>query len=209
MKRNKLILVVLFVSLFISTSFVNAWEIYTLPRVVVGGSYGVLRVSLDNFSKYYNSRWDGYYSGQISVRVYKNNYVTVQYGKYNKTGKSFVNNETELTTKAKWDERILNVGIRRYSELNRRWRSFIGIGFAFIDVEEAAGYSLFKSEAVDNVKTDGQGFFLEIGGDYFIIPNLAFSLEFEATTASEGGGPSFVGSNLGGYAFMTGVNLHF
>ena len=86
--RSKFFLVILFFLLLkIIPDLTNAWPLY-YPRVIVGGSAGVLRNSLDNFSKYYDSRWDLYYSGNINIRVYRTTFATVQYAYFQKASQS-------------------------------------------------------------------------------------------------------------------------
>lgn len=179
------------------------WSLLRIPRVIFGGSTGYYRASLDNYTRYYDSRWDAYYSGQASVRVYRMNYLTLQYARFRKT------NQVGSVSEAEWNERFINVGVRWYNEGRKRWRYYAGFGFTFINVKEKAGFSLLAPNNPNNVSTDGSGFFLEIGGDYVILPHVALNLEIEASSAGEGGTPGFVGSSLGGYAFSVGLNFHF
>ena len=178
------------------------WSFLRIPRVIVGASAGYFRVSLDNYTRYYDSRWDGYYSGQANVRVYRMNYLTVQYARFRKT------NQVESAGEAEWNERFINVGVRWYNESRKRWRYYAGFGFTFINVKEQAGFSLLSPNNPNDVSSDASGFFLEIGGDYIVLPHVALNLEIEVSSAGEGGTPGFAGSSLGGYAFLTGLNFH-
>ena len=179
------------------------WSFLRVPRVIVGASAGYFRVSLDNYTRYYDSRWDVYYSGQANVRVYRMNYLTVQYARFRKT------NQVELAGEAEWNERFINVGVRWYNEGRKRWRYYAGFGFTFINVKEQAGFSLLSPSNPNDVSSNASGFFLEIGGDYIVLPHVALNLEIEVSSAGEGGTPGFAGSSLGGYAFLTGLNFHF
>lgn len=205
-RKNIIFLLLILLNIFTFTEAIAAWSYFTRPRVIFGGSTGFFRASLDNYTSIYISRWDNYHSGQISFRAYKNNYVTVQYARFQKTARI---NDNNFLGNAKWNERIINVGVRWYSESSKRWRLFTGLGFTFIHVKEKAGFSLLAPDSPNDVSTNGSGFFLEIGGDYLIIPHVALNLELEVTSASEGGTPGFVGSSLGGYAFLAGLNFHF
>ena len=180
----------------------GAWSFFRVPTVVLGGSAGYYRASLNNFDRYYDSHWDIYGSAQISARVYRMNYITLQYARFQKT------NEVEALGKAEWDERFFNIGLRWYGEGRKRWRYYAGFGFTFISIEEKPGLSILAPNDPNDVSTSGSGFFLELGADYIILPHIALNLEFEVSSAGEGGTPGFEGSSLGGYAFLAGINFH-
>lgn len=184
----------------------GAWSFLKIPQVIFGGSAGYYRVSLDDYTRIYDSRWDVYYSGQMSVRIYRMNYLTFQYAHFHKTDKS---DQAAMIGQVEWRERFINLGVRWYVESRKRWRYYAGFGFTFINVKEKPGYSLLDPNNPKDVSTDGKGFFLEIGGDYIIFPHIALNLEVEASSAGEGGTPGFVGSSLGGYAFLAGVTFYF
>lgn len=202
MKKNIAILVLVGLSLLEINEANCAWSFFRVPRVVLGGSTGYYRASLDNFSRYYDSRWDIYYSGQISARLFRMNYLTLQYARFQKS------NEVESLGKAEWNERFINVGVRWYGEGQKRWRYYAGFGFTFIHIEEKPGFSLLAPNNPNEVSTNGSGFFLELGADYIILPHVALNLELEVSSAGEGGTPGFEGSSLGGYAFLAGINFH-
>lgn len=202
-------LTILFVLMALNISYLKeargAWPSFRIPRLIMGASTGYFRISLDKFSKFYDGRWDNYNSGQLSVRVYRSNYLTVQYARFQKRAEV---NTNFFTGEAEWKERFINVGIRWYGETRRRWRIYSGFGFIFIKVEERAGLVLDPDNNND-VTTDGSGFFLEFGVDYIILPHVGLNLELEASSAGEGGTSGIIGSSLGGYAFLTGLNIHF
>lgn len=184
----------------------SQWSRFSQPRAVIGGSAGFYRVSFDNFTDIYDSRWDYYYSSQVSIRIIRSNYATVQYSRFQKARNI---NTPELSGKATWDQRFINVGIRWYSDAQKRWRFYSGFGFSFVSVDEKAGFSVLEPESDKDVSSDGSGFYLEIGTDYLIIPHVGLNLELEISSAGEGGTPGFMGSSLGGYAFLAGMNFHF
>ena len=202
MRKKIAILVLIGLNILVIDDAQSAWSFFRVPRVVLGGSTGYYRASLDNFTRYYDSRWDFYYSGQMSVRVFRMNYLTLQYARFQKT------NDVESVGKAEWNERFINVGIRWYGEGRKRWRYYAGFGFTFINVKEKSGFSLLDSNNPNDSSTSGSGFFLEIGGDYVLFPHVALNLELEVSSAGEGGTPGFEGSSLGGYAFLAGINFH-
>jgi len=184
----------------------SQWSRHNPPHAVIGGSAGFYRVSFENFTDIYDSRWDYDYSSQVSVRVYRGNYATFQYSRFQKTKKV---NTQELSGEAEWDQRFINIGIRWYSDAQKRWRFYSGFGFSFVSVTEKAGFSVLEPESTKDVATHGSGFYLEIGADYIIIPHVGLNIELEISSAGEGGTPGFMGSSLGGYAFLTGLNFHY
>lgn len=206
MSKKILFIVCVGLSLSAFNEVCGAWSFFKIPQVISGGSAGYYRVSLDDFTKIYDSRWGFYYSGQLSVKVYRMNYLTLQYARFHKTDKL---DQAAGIAEVEWEERLINLGLRWYMDSQKRWRYYAGFGFTFINVKEKAGYSLLDPNNPDDVSTDGSGFFLEIGGDYIILPHVALNLELEVSSAGEGGTPGFVGSSLGGYAFLAGLNFHF
>jgi len=205
MRKKLMLSVLILLNIFAINELNGAWSYFRIPQVVFGGSIGYYRASLENYTRIYDSRWDNYYSGQMSVRVYRTNYITLQYARFQKTTEV---NDQFPSGEAEWNERFINVGVRWYSETRKRWRYYAGFGFTFINVKEKAGFSLLAPNNPNDVSTDGSGFYLEIGGDYIILPHVALNLELEASSAGEGGTPGFVGSSLGGYAFLAGLNFH-
>ena len=202
MRKKMTLSILLGLIIFSVNEASGQWSLVKIPRVIFGGSAGYYRASLDNYTRYYDSRWDIYYSGQTSIRVYRMNYLTLQYARFKKT------NKVGSISEAEWNERFINVGVRWYNEGRRRWRYYAGFGFAFINIKEKTGFSLLDTNNPNDVSTNGSGFFLEIGGDYIILPQVALNLELEASSAGEGGTPGFVGSSLGGYAFLAGLSFH-
>jgi len=206
MKKILIISILMLIHIFAVTDARGSWSLFKIPAVTFGGSTGYYRASLENYTKIYDNRWDNYYSGQISVRLYRTNYITLQYARFQKTTEI---NDNSLTEEAEWRETFINIGLRWYGETRKRWRYYAGFGFTFINVKEQAGFSLLDPNNPNDVSTNGSGFFLEIGGDYIVFPHVALNLEFEASSAGEGGTPGFEGSSLGGYAFLVGMNFHF
>ncbi|MFZ5517159.1 MAG: hypothetical protein ACOY90_11005 [Candidatus Zhuqueibacterota bacterium] len=208
-RKLTLFMFMLMSCLVTSAGWTQDWIFSPMPRVITGGTVGYFRVSLDNFNDLYSSRWDTYYSGQVSVRFYHSTYASFQYATFTTAGKTVTVEGANLTGQADWQETFMNIGLRRYSDTNRKWRFFTGVGFIFIDIEEAAGISIFANKNSTDTRTKGSGFYLEIGGDYRFIPHAAIGWEIEANSAGEGGNPGFAGSNLGGLAFQVGLSLDY
>ena len=117
MKFNILIPVLLIMLLIFVVGDVSAWTTYSLPKVIAGGSVGYFRISLDNFDRIYKSRWDNIYAAHANIRFYRSNYLTVQMENYeNGNFKA-----TETTEGANWRERFINVGVRWYPDIIRKW----------------------------------------------------------------------------------------
>lgn len=207
MKRQLYLALVILGSIFGGVAEASSgWTWYTFPRLIAGGSAGLFRASLENFPDVYDSRWGGYYSGHANVRIYKAHYLSVQYGQFRKTATTDVNG---VPAPAEWAERLLNVGIRWYAEPYRQWRFYSGFGLNFVQVQEKADFSLLKPAATAEVASSGRGFYLEVGTDFVLVPNLGLALELEVSSASKGGAPGFMGSSLGGYLLAAGLNFYW
>ncbi|NOZ62336.1 MAG: hypothetical protein GXO74_11725 [Calditrichaeota bacterium] len=204
MKRS-IFLMIIFVAIFLfHPRQAKCWDSFRLPTVVTGGSAGYFYVALDDFRAKYTTRWDKIYSGHFDVRVYRGIYLSVQYSRYlNENMKSGI----KTVKTANWDERFINVGIRRYAEMVGRWNFYTGLGLTFISIDETPGLSVFENDT--NGKTKGNGFYFEIGSHRTLLSHLGLFLEFEITSAGEGGTPGFVGHNIGGYAFQAGIDMNF
>jgi len=202
--KKKLAFALILLTLLTPAAIHAAWSYFQIPRIILGGSTGYFRASLDNFTRIYASRWDNYNSAQLSVRVYRTNYLSIQYANFQKEA-----TDNAAYSNARWQERFINFGLRWYSETRKRWRFYSGFGFVFVKIKEKAGLSLLKPNHPEDVTTNGSGFYLEIGADYIILPHLGLNLELEASSAGEGGTPGFMGSSLGGYALLAGLNFHF
>jgi len=206
LKKNYTLISCLLVILIFTTSEANGARLFfNVPRVTVGGSAGFFRISLDKFTNNYDSRWGNIFSGQVSIRVYKTNYISLQYARFQKTA---VLKDDNRSGTASWDERFINLGIRWYADTTKPFRFYSGFGFTFINIKEKARFSVLKPGNPNDVITDGNGFYLEIGGDYLLLPHVALNLELEISSAGEGGNPGFMASSLGGYTLLAGINIH-
>lgn len=203
MRTETRIHVIILIMLFVFAGKIEAQNIFVrIPTAIIGGSAGYYRASLDNFSRYYDSRWGGYFSAQASLKVYRMNYLSIQYAKFHK------DQSLASLGSAEWDQQFVNLGIRWYYEGSKHWRNYAGFGFTFIAIQEKPGFSLLRPNASARASTHGSGFFLEIGWDYLILSPVALNLEFEISSAGEGGNPGIAGSSLGGYVLLAGCNIH-
>ncbi len=193
------------VLLFVLNNSVDAWHSFYWPRLVVGGQVGYFRISLDEFKNLYSSKWDGIYSGQINVRIFRSNYLTVQCENYKNDNARTGFNDGESPV---WQEKFYNIGVRWYSDVSRKWNFFSGLGLTFAEIKEKSGLSVFANQPDQKSTQDGQGFFLELGADYTFFPHVAFVLECEITSVGAGGGPAIIGQSFGGFAFQLGLDFY-
>ncbi len=195
---------VLILLLSLAPETARSWESFRLPRVIAGGSAGYFYLALDDFKSLYSSKWDRLYSGNVNIRVYRGFYLSLQYAQYlNKKAKD----DIAASQTVSWDERFVNVGIRRYLDTLGKWNLYSGLGFVFISITELPDATIFENNT--DGKTKGKGFYFELGSRRALLPNLGLFLEFEISSAGEGGTPGFVGYNIGGYAFQCGLELNF
>lgn len=189
---------------FVIPGIARSWTSFRLPAVIGGGSGGYFYLALDEMDNLYRSHWDKIYSVHTNIRIYRQLYASVQYGKYRNEN---VKVKGYFNKKAFWDEQFINVGIRRYSGSLGRWDYYSGLGFTFVAIEELPGASVFNAN--EDGKTSGSGLYFELGLRYSLFANLGIFGEFEINSAGEGGTPGFVGHNLGGYAFQMGIEVNF
>jgi len=204
MQRNFLWIAILLSVFSFRPPQARCWDSFRLPTVVAGGSIGYFYVALDDFRALYTTRWDKIYSGHFDVRVYRGIYLSVQYERYRNNNMKPQFNETG---NAYWEERFINVGVRRYADIVGKWNLYTGLGLTFISIDETPGLSVFENDT--NGKSEGNGFYFEIGSHRTLMSNLGLFLEFEITSAGEGGTPGFVGHNIGGYNFSCGIDINF
>jgi len=203
MKRSISLIAILILIIFFNPRPAKSWDSFRLPSVVAGGSAGYFYIALDDFRALYSTRWDKMYSGHFDVRVYRGIYLSVQYARYlNENMKSEIK-----TLKGTWEERFINIGVRRYAERVGKWNFYTGLGLTFITINESPGLSVFENNSTG--KTEGNGFYFEIGSHRTLLSHLGLFMEFEITSAGEGGTPGFVGHNIGGYAFQCGLDVNF
>ena len=204
--KIRLILELSLLSIIIFSTSVRAWESFALPRIIVGGSAGYFRISLDDFDNVYSSRWNYIYSGDLNIRVYRSTFLSIQYAKYNnEKAKNILEIKNNSQKKPNWQEEFLNLGIRWYSTSRGKWNFYTGFGFNFVTIKEEPEFSVFFDNG--SKKRQGKGLYLEIGTNYIIISPVALSMEFEISSIGEAGYPGFIGHSIGGYTFLVGVDF--
>ena len=65
-------------------------------------------------------------------------------------------------------------------------------------------YAVFEYENTDT-KKNGNGFFINLGLEYSILPRFSIFGEIEVSSAGVGGRSGFEGSSIGGFHFSTGA----
>ncbi len=180
---------------------------YALPRLVVGGSGALFRISLDQFESVYQSRLGPSYGGFAGIRVYTGHYLLFKYANFQQDGKTGTHAESGLNLRdAKWQEQWYNLGVRIHPFTARRTQSYYGFGVVFYDVQEQPQLSVFSSTSEEKKSELGNGFFLELGIEYFLHPRLAPFFELEVSSGGVRGKTGFEAFSVGGFRFALGVN---
>ena len=196
---------VLLVLTFATTCF--SQEYFLQPKISVGGSAGFFRISYDNYSSLYSSRWSEPYGGYISIKIPVGGFSLLgKYKQFEKDGKS-VASGTNMT-RANWQESWYNIGIRTYSGSFRRTSSFYGFGVAFFNIKENAQAALLLNPEDSNESKSGNGFFLEAGVQRRFNRRMSMFFEFEATSGGIGGKTVLEGQSIGGLFFGLGISLN-
>ncbi len=172
-----------------------------VDRLILSGSAAVFRINHDDFSRIYDSRSGLALGGAATLKIRAPYNLVVKYRQFEKENSVTI---TGNSSKLKWQERWINVGVRYLSYSDAKTTSFFGFGFAFFDVEESGPLTLFREE---DGQREANGFFLEVGFDYRLVKRAGFFVEVEITSASVGGGAGFEGSSVGGYLLGAGLNL--
>jgi len=169
------------------------------PRVAIGGSVGLFRISLDEFTQVYNHRVGPALGGSVAVRVLDPYFLMVAARTFQQNGKT-VSRQTAIS----WSERWINVGVRRIF-FGERVNSFVGFGLAFFRAAEDTPSGILRR---DNGKRKASGFFLDFGVDLRMTRQLAAFLDLELTSASAGGLSGFEASSIGGFYFSGGLHVY-
>lgn len=203
--RIHLFVLCLFLILIMTYSPARAQLFMGDPRFIAGGSVGTFRISLDRFEEVYDGRWGNVYGWLGSVRLYSRVYLTVSGRSFEKSGRSGIHEESGLSLQnAKWKEQWYLIGLRRWGFRNRGFGTYATLGFALFYIEEVPPTSVFEFENTDT-KKNGNGFFINLGLEYSILPRFSIFGEIEVSSAGVGGRSGFEGSSIGGFYFSTGA----
>ena len=186
----------------------NAQELeFSPPRLVLGGSGALFRISLDQFESVYKSRLGPSYGGFAGIRVYTGHYLLFKYASFQQDGKEGTHGESGLNLRdARWQEQWYNVGVRIHPFQAGRTQSYYGFGVVFYDVKEQPQLSVFDSKSEEKNSELGNGFFLELGIEYFVHRRLASFFELEVASGGVRGKTGFEAFSVGGFRFALGVN---
>jgi hypothetical protein len=180
---------------------------YLQPRMILGGDAALFRISLDQFESVYDNRLGMSYGGFAAMRVYSGHYLLVKYRNFHQDGREGVHPESgQELSKARWDEKWYAVGVRMHPPLVRRTQTYYGFGVVFYNVKEKPELSVFNSSTVTKDKDWGNGFFLEMGAEYFLTSRLGSFFEMEVSSGGVRGKTGFEAFSVGGFRFALGLN---
>lgn len=172
------------------------------PRFSLGGGGGYFRVSYDNFDDYYGGRTSFSYGGHASFRLSTPYNLVVKARRFSR---DHTFRTTQETFPLQWQEDWINFGLRYMAYNQDGFSNFFGFGFAFFNIVEKGGLSVFGREFSGEKKTNASGFFLDFGIHYPIIKRVAIFVELEITSAGISGKSGFEGSSVGGFYLGTGL----
>ncbi|MBN1543681.1 hypothetical protein JW992_16175 [candidate division KSB1 bacterium] len=178
---------------------------FSQPRFFAGGSGGLFRISLDDFTQLYSSRWGFSPGGSAGIRVYKSNYLVAKYRTFQKNGKTagIEHQSGQPLQSARWQEEWIAVGVRAQPPIVSRGNSYYGFGAAFYRVSESENLSIFDPADGDT----GSGFYLELGLQYFLHHRTASFFEMEVASGGLRGKTGFEGFSIGGFRFALGLSV--
>jgi len=182
------------------------WAFYSQPQITVGGSAALFRISLENFTSVYKGRLGPSYGGFAGLRFYGSYYALVKYRNFEQSGREGLTKSGEDLSKARWQETWYTLGIRVHPPLTRRTHSYYGFGIVFYDVNESEGLSVFPTNANDN-KDLGNGFYLELGLEYFVMQKVSSFFEMEISSGGQSGKTGFEAFSVGGFRFALGLSM--
>ncbi|MBN2000722.1 hypothetical protein JW935_24445 [candidate division KSB1 bacterium] len=207
-KNNTVIFVTLLISLLTLPVRGTAqyYYGYVHPRVLLGTSGAYYRISAGDFEKVYTSRWGESFGGFAGIRVYKAYYLTAKYRTFQKSGKQGVHEKSGLDLRdARWNEQWITAGVRVNPPITRKTISYYGFGLIFFDVDEEPGLSIFND--TQNEKNWGNGFFMELGVEYFPFERLYGFFEVEISSGGTRGKTGFEAFSVGGFRFAAGIGF--
>ncbi|MDZ7369588.1 MAG: hypothetical protein ONB12_00280 [candidate division KSB1 bacterium] len=176
------------------------------PRLILGGDYGVFRISHKDFEQVYKSRWGDGFGGFAAVRFYGTAYAAAKYGYFY----SYAKNSTakEGFTESSWEEKWLKAGVRFRRLPDGRWGSYYGFGAAFYFIDETGSPFLLADSASGAAgKQQGSGFYMEAAVEYLATSKAVVYLEAEVASGGIGGLTGFEEKSIGGWRFAAGLSV--
>ncbi len=205
-KPDRLLTIIMFVFLLLPVSSSAQYFGYYHPRVFLGGSIAYYRISAGDFENIYTSRWGESPGGFAGVRFYKGYYFTVKYRTFAKNGKQGVDEKTGLNLNdAHWNEQWITAGVRVQPPITRKTNSYYGFGLVFFDVDETPGLSIFNEDQQQDGW--GNGFFMELGLEYFPVERFYTFFEVEISSGGTRGKTGFEAFSVGGFRFAAGIGF--
>ncbi len=178
---------------------------YSQPRVAFGASTAMFRISLDDFENVYSNRWGPSYGAFFAVRAFGGNYVLLKYNNFKRSGKDGIHPVSNANlANARWNENWYAIGLRLHPPIERKFGSYYGFGIVFFDVNEEKDLTIFETSPNDEV---GNGFFLELGIEYFPVSKMALFFETEISSGGIHGKTGFESMSIGGFRIAAGINF--
>jgi hypothetical protein len=176
------------------------------PRIMLGADAALFRITLDDFTRVYEHRAGPSYGAFLGVRAYMNYYVLGKYNSFAQDGKTKGSNAAGASlAQARWQEHWFTIGLRNPPAVTRRLGSFYGFGMAFFRVQEEDSVNIFKNKGLATDDGLNNGFYLELGLDYFPQKSLAAYFETQISSGGVRGKTGFEAFSIGGFRFALGL----
>lgn len=203
--KYKLLLIITFV-LLADLKFCDA-QYYNNPKIQLGVSGGVFRISIERYSDFYDSRVALPVGGSIGYSISPSLQIMVK-GKYFQKTADKIDPASGRDRHLVWQERWLGVGIQQSSfSISGTMRSHFGFGLALFFIDEKEDGDFLLRSGYRDRSIQPRGFYLSLGFDRFITKRLTFSMDIELSSAGVGKGTSLEAQSIGGIYGGMGFNL--
>ena len=197
-----------FMVFIVSNSFAQSYYYYYSPKMSVGSSGALFRISHDGFDDVYTSRYGLSNGFHLGWNAYKSHFLMAKVRFFEKSGKSGLHPVSGLDLNdAVWQERWYTIGLRVQPTITSKRSAYYGFGVAFYDVDETDQLSLFETSNTQSSDELGSGFYLELGFQYFLIEKSALFFEVEIASGGIRGRSGFEALSVGGFRYALGISF--
>lgn len=178
------------------------------PRLTLGATGGMFRISHDQFDNSFKSKWGPSWGAHAIVRLSNRYHVVAKYKRYAKSEDITIDQES---LEIDWQQQWINLGLRFSGSSAERITSSLGFGLAFFNatgnsVDQVLRGNPLMPQYVESEKS-ATGFFLDLGVNIPLHKLVSLLVELELSSASPEGGGGFEATSIGGIFFGVGVNI--
>lgn len=178
------------------------------PRLTVGATGGMFRISHDQFDDSFKSKWGPAWGAHAVVRLSNRYHVVAKYKRYVKSEDITLDQQR---LEIDWQQQWINLGLRFSGSSADRITSSLGFGLAFFSATGNSVNQVLRGNARSPQYLESEksatGFFLDLGVNIPLHKLVALLVELELSSASPEGGGGFEATSIGGVFFGVGVNI--